>query len=121
MKSDGSIGASRPPFAHALALNFILRFQLYPYVGRLLEKSRHAPDLIEIKLADRLDNTLGMRIDLHDPIEDVDFFQTIFQILFVNNFPEYKPKSVPPTSAALNGCKRLYQLLKTPPSYSSVF
>ncbi len=96
-------------------LHFLTRLKgenYYQYVGRLLEKSRHAPDLIEIKLADRLDNTLDMRIDLHDPIEDVDFFQTIFQILFVNNFPGYKPKSEHPPSAALNGSKRLYQLFK---------
>ena len=44
----------------------------YHYIGRLLEESRQAPDLIEIKLADRLDNTLDMRIDLHDPIDEVD-------------------------------------------------
>lgn len=84
----------------------------YQYIGRLLEKSSQAPDLIEVKLADRLDNTLDMRIDLQDPIDDVDFFQTIFQILFVNNYPGYQPKTEHPPSAVLNGSKRLYQLFK---------
>lgn len=84
----------------------------YQYIGRLLEKTSQAPDLIEVKLADRLDNTLDMRIDLQDPIDDVDFFQVIFQILFVNNYPGYRPKTEHPPSAVLNGSKRLYQLFK---------
>ena len=96
-------------------LQFLTRLKdenYYQYIGRLLEKSHQAPDLIEVKLADRLDNTHDMRIDLHDPIENVDFFETIFQILFVNNFPGYRPKTEHPPSAALNGSKRRYQLFK---------
>jgi len=84
----------------------------YQYIGRLLEKSLQAPDLIEVKLADRLDNTLDLRIDLQDPIDDVDFFQAIFQILFVSNYSGYRPKTEHPPTAALNGSKRLYQLFK---------
>jgi hypothetical protein len=84
----------------------------YHYIGRLLEESRQAPDLIEVKLADRLDNTLDMRIDLQDPIDEVNFFETIFQILFVNNYSGYRPKTEHPPSAVLNGSKRLYQLFK---------
>jgi hypothetical protein len=84
----------------------------YHYIGRLLEESRQAPDLIEVKLADRLDNTLDMRIDLQDPIDEVDFFETIFQILFVNTYSGYQPKAEHPQSAVLNGSKRLYQLFK---------
>lgn len=84
----------------------------YHYIGRLLEESHHVPDLIEVKLADRLDNTLDMRIDLQDPIDDVDFFETIFQILFVNTYTGYQPKTEHPPSAILNGSKRLYQLFK---------
>ncbi len=84
----------------------------YHYIGRLLEESHQAPDLIEVKLADRLDNTLDMRIDLQDPIDEVNFFETIFQILFVNNYSGYRPKSDHPPSAVLNGSKRLYQLFK---------
>ena len=96
-------------------LHFLTRLKgetYYQYIGRLLDKSSQAPDLIEVKLADRLDNTLDMRIDLQDPIDDVDFFETIFQILFVNNYPGYRPKTEHPPSAVLNGSKRLYQLFK---------
>jgi hypothetical protein len=96
-------------------LRFLTRLDTetyYRYIGRLLEQTRQAPDLISIKLADRLDNTLDMRIDLQDPIDDVDFFETIFQILFVNNYPGYRPKTDHPPSAVLNGAKRLYQLFK---------
>ncbi|MFZ0613977.1 MAG: hypothetical protein WAM73_17180 [Desulfobacterales bacterium] len=84
----------------------------YHYIGRLLEESRQAPDVIEVKLADRLDNTLDMRIDLQDPMDDVDFFETIFQLLFVNTYPGYRPKTEHPPAAILNGSKRLYQLFK---------
>ena len=96
-------------------LHFLTRLKsenYYQYIGRLLDKSNQASDLIEVKLADRLDNTLDMRIDLQDPIDDVDFFETIFQILFVNNYPGYRPKTEHPPSAVLNGSKRLYQLFK---------
>ncbi len=84
----------------------------YRYIGRLLEHSRDAFQLIQIKLADRLDNTLDMRIDLRDPLEGVDFFQNIFQLLFVNNYRGYIPATnhLPPT--AINGARRLYQLFK---------
>ena len=84
----------------------------YEYIGRLLESSAQTPELIHIKLADRLDNTLDMRIVLQDPIGGVDFFQTVFQVLFVNNYSGYRPKIEHPASATLNGSRRLYQLFK---------
>ncbi len=82
------------------------------YIGRLLTNAESWPDLVQIKLADRLDNTLDMRIELQDPLEGVDFFQAIFQLLFVNNYSGYRPKAEHPTSAVLNGARRLYQLFK---------
>ena len=84
----------------------------YEYIGRLLKNAAFWPDLVQIKLADRLDNTLDMRIELQDPLEGVDFFQAIFQVLFVNNYPGYRPKIEHPTSAVMNGARRLYQLFK---------
>ena len=84
----------------------------YQYIGRLLNNAEFWPDLVQIKLADRLDNTLDMRIELQDPLEGVDFFQAIFQVLFVNNYPGYRPKIEHPTSAVMNGARRLYQLFK---------
>ena len=67
---------------------------------------------MHVKLADRLDNTLDMRIDLEDPLAGVDFFQNIFQLLFVNNYRGYKPANDHPPASAMNGARRLYQLFK---------
>ena len=39
----------------------------YQYVGRLLDNAQDFPEIVQVKLADRLDNTLDMRIDLQDP------------------------------------------------------
>ena len=59
------------------------RESYYQYIGRLLDNARSSPELVAVKLADRLDNTLDMRIDLEDALARIDFFETIFQILFV--------------------------------------
>ena len=53
-----------------------------------------------------------MRIELQDPLEGFNFFQAIFQVLFVNNYPGYRPRIEHPTSAVMNGARRLYQLFK---------
>ncbi len=84
----------------------------YEYIGRLLTNADFWPDLVQIKLADRLDNTLDLRIELQDPLEGVDFFEAVFQVLFVNNYPGYRPGIEHPTSAVMNGARRLYQLFK---------
>ena len=84
----------------------------YQYVGRLLDNVESVPKIVQVKLADRLDNTLDMRIDLEDPLARVDFFETVFQIMFVNNYPGYKPKIEHSPATAINGARRLYQLFK---------
>ena len=97
------------------SLGYLTRHDLetyYEYIGRLLNNAAFWPDLVQIKLADRLDNTLDMRIELQDPLEGVDFFQAIFQVLFVNNYRGYRPRVEHPTSAVMNGARRLYQLFK---------
>jgi hypothetical protein len=53
-----------------------------------------------------------MRIDLRDPLEGIDFFQTIFQILFVSNYRPRNNEPHPTTSTVLNGSRRLHQLFK---------
>jgi len=96
-------------------LQALTRFEsetYYEYIGRLLDRSRNMPELIQIKLADRLDNTLDMRIDIQDPIEGIDFFENLFQILFVENFKGFTPETDHHPSTTLNGAKRLYQLFK---------
>jgi len=85
----------------------------YAYIGRLLDHSTATPELVRVKLADRLDNTLDMRIDFQDPLDDVDFFGDLFQVLFVPTFPGYRPDITHPPPAPLNGARRLYDLFKT--------
>ena len=97
---------------HIVALTRIERESYYQYIGRMLENASRSPQLVQVKLADRLDNTLDMRIDLEDPLTGIDFFQNIFQLLFVNNYRGYKPPNDHPPTSALNGARRLYQLFK---------
>jgi len=84
----------------------------YEYIGRLLESCSASTELVEVKLADRLDNTLDMRIDLRDPLDGVDFFENIFQLLFVRNYNLDKYRPLQGTSTVLNGARRLHQLFK---------
>ena len=55
----------------------------FSYIARLMDHAHRAPSLVPIKLADRLDNTLDLRIDIEDPIHGVDFFSTVFEMLFI--------------------------------------
>lgn len=82
------------------------------YISRLLKRARRTPELVRIKLADRLDNTLDLHIDLEDSLEGIDFFQVIFQILFPPTGSIYQPRSEHPISSPLHGAQRLYQLAK---------
>lgn len=84
----------------------------YQYIGELLDSSSETPEVVRVKLADRLDNTLDMRIEIEDPLLDVDFFEVAFQIMFSSTYTGYKPKLPHPPPAALNGAQRLYQLFK---------
>jgi hypothetical protein len=95
-----------------LSLTRVKTESYYQYIGRLLENASQSPQLVHVKLADRLDNTLDMRIDLQDPLAGVDFFKNIFQLMYVNNYRGYMPADDHPPSSALNGARRLYQLFK---------
>lgn len=96
-------------------LQALTRFETesyYQYIGRMLERNQKIPELVQVKLADRLDNTLDMRIELQDPIEGLDFFEHMFQLLFVNTYPGYRPDANHSGTASINGARRLYQLFK---------
>lgn len=84
----------------------------YDYIGKLLDHARTVPELIRVKLADRLDNTLDMRVGLEDPIQGVDFFGIVFRLLFVSAYKGYETTSEHPDPSPLNGAQRLYQLFK---------
>ncbi len=84
----------------------------YTYIGRLLDCARLTPELVRVKLADRLDNTLDLHIDVDDPLEGDDFFRVMFQVLFPPSGSGYCPGRGHPISSPLNGARRLYQLFK---------
>jgi hypothetical protein len=84
----------------------------YQYIGRLLACAAQTPELVRVKLADRLDNTLDLHIDVDDFLEDTDFFQVVFQLLFPPSGSSYKPRFEHPINPPLNGAHRLYQLFK---------
>jgi hypothetical protein len=84
----------------------------YQYIGRLLERSKAIPRLVEIKMADRLDNTLDLRIELSDPFENFNFFEGLFNILFIAGTAGDEMLSSPRSTALINDSRRLYQLFK---------
>ena len=84
----------------------------YAYTGRLLSHASLTPEIIRVKLADRLDNTLDMRVALVDPLERVNFFEQAFQILAMPSSPGYRATGPHPVPSPLNGAMRLYQLFK---------
>lgn len=84
----------------------------YRYIGRLLDSADKTCGVVRVKLADRLDNTLDMRIELQDPLEGVDFFEIMFQMAFTNTYEGYRPDRPHQPTLILNGAERLYQLFK---------
>ena len=61
-----------------LALTRIKTESYYQYIGRLLENANHSPQLVHVKLADRLDNTLSIWSPSRTAINcSTDFFQLI--------------------------------------------
>ena len=84
----------------------------YQYIGRLLEAESALPGLVRLKLADRLDNTLDMRIDGQDPWQGLDFFRRVFHTLFLSGYSGEEPQVDHPSFSPINGANRLYQLFK---------
>jgi hypothetical protein len=82
------------------------------YLGRLLGQARTTPELAAIKLADRLDNTLDLRIDLQDFTDRPRTFQVIFDLLFVNSYHGLHFPQPHPIARKINGAMRLFQLYK---------
>jgi hypothetical protein len=84
----------------------------FSYIGRLLDQAEQTRELVWVKLADRLDNTLDTRIEIEDPLHGVDFFETLFKVMFVPGFDGYDPGSPHPARSPVGGVRRLYQLFK---------
>jgi len=84
----------------------------FTYIGRLMNRARQTPELVHVKLADRLDNTLDLHSEFYDPIEHTDFFATLFNILYIKNYRPPEPEVQHPLRHPLYGSYRLYQLFK---------
>ena len=84
----------------------------YVYLDRLFEQAKEEQELAAIKLADRLDNTLDLRIDLHDFTDNSRCYQVLFDILFLRSCNAFVSKQPHPISRKINGAMRLYQLYK---------
>lgn len=84
----------------------------FTYIGRLMNRARQTPELVRVKLADRLDNTLDLHSEFYDPIEHIDFFAALFNILYIKNYQPPEPEVQHPIRHPLYGAYRLYQLFK---------
>ncbi len=92
----------------------------YAYIGRLVDRAVATPELVRVKLVDRLDNTLDMTTDFQDPLEEADFFAHLFRVMFVPGYAGYRPERAHRPPAQLNGARRLYELFKTAVTLSLV-
>jgi hypothetical protein len=84
----------------------------YAYIGRLLDRAPSTPAVVKLKLADRLDNTLDVRVDSRDPLDDVGFFESLFRILYSRRWQGFRNTSPHPPAAPLHGARRLYEQFK---------
>jgi hypothetical protein len=84
----------------------------YNYIGRMLGEASRTPEAVRVKLADRLDNTLDMRMDLQDTFDHVDFFEQLFQMMFLPDYTPNKAELQHPVRSSMDGSERLYQLYK---------
>jgi hypothetical protein len=84
----------------------------FGYLGRVLDAAEQSPELVRIKLADRLDNTLDMSVDVRSETQDVDCFELIFDVLFTSSHLGQQLPLRHPITGRINGSRRLYQLYK---------
>jgi len=82
------------------------------YLSRLVHQAAKTQELIRIKLADRLDNTLDLRTNFHDPIVDINFYQFMFELLFDRSYKGLNIYGNHPTTNKILGSRRLNELFK---------
>ncbi|KAA3596074.1 MAG: HD domain-containing protein [Calditrichaeota bacterium] len=86
------------------------------YISRLLESSESkfdkdgTPQVLAIKLADRLDNTFDLGINLKDPLDSTNLFEEIIKILY--GFSQSKKVRGLTPKTSFNNAECLYQLSK---------
>jgi hypothetical protein len=82
------------------------------YLLQLIHQAARTPELIAIKLADRLDNTLDLRMDFQYETTDVDIYHLIFRILFDRSFRGLKIYGPHRSTHKISGSGCLYALFK---------
>ncbi len=55
----------------------------HEYLSGLINQARATPEIITVKLADRLDNTLDLRMDLYEDTSG-SVYQVIFEALYTD-------------------------------------
>ncbi len=84
----------------------------HEYLIKLISQSRNTPELLKVKLADRLDNTLDLRMDLYEDTSSTDCCQLIFEALFVDTYRGPVKNHHNHMERKINGASRLYELFK---------
>ncbi len=84
----------------------------FTYLDRVLDCAQEIPELVRVKLADRLDNTLDLSIDLQSETADIDCMDMIFDTLFTGCHVAQRRTFHHPIPGKINGSRRLYQLYK---------
>ncbi len=84
----------------------------FGYLGRVMDAAEQSPELVRIKLADRLDNTLDMSVDVRSETEEVDCFELVFDVMFTSSHLGQQLPLRHPVTGRINGSRRLYQLYK---------
>jgi len=83
------------------------------YLTGILEQAKTTPELVTVKLVDRLDNTLDLRMDLYEDTSGINCYQYIFEILFTNTLSEQMEKPLYHIDRKITGARRLYELYKS--------
>jgi hypothetical protein len=82
------------------------------YLGRIVDRSTEIPELARVKLADRLDNTLYLRIEPRDPLEDADFFEALFEGLFLRSRRDASEAPRRSSGRSFEVARRLHEIFK---------
>ncbi len=83
------------------------------YLNGIIDQAKTTPELVLVKLVDRLDNTLDLRMDLYEDTSGINCYQYIFEVLFTNNLSEQMEKPMYHIDRKISGSRRLYELYKS--------
>lgn len=82
------------------------------YLSSLLNHAKATPEVVRVKLADRLDNTLDLRMDLYEDTAFINSYQHIFEVLFTDIPSARTEKPHYHIDRKIIGSWRLYELYK---------